>query len=515
MSKILKKETAEEIEINAIAKKISETNKKILKSLPQPQPQQQGPKIMARPGQPNIMQFCTKNNNKTPILEPLKEDPKMNTEIDEESKKGRFGWTELDKQYVPYIFRYGTIKYLSVRIVEKKILTRLLQLLPPEVKSCTSISSYYLTEPEAKLLNEINIFHTNKNEFGKEKFTTKDLLVSLEDVQEFFNFLELCHKKVVLKKSTSSDRCGFLRIDGESVVPFTIRNNLKFVPLFYFEGETADLKLTSQEIAGWDLAYIKFCCKVQKIRNELFDKETCKIVNLEEIKSHFSEETTYEDYWPAKGGIEPLPVKNARSKTFQSQTWTHKPALQLTKQQAATLVIKQQNKINQPSSAPQQTQPFQQVPTIQTNRPNKPFPGKLEQIMEFPVEPNPGQEPYKMQKVLIHQKLVSCINVKPNDYTRLMVTFPDILDNFCPQATVDSCRNVVQDVLKLTMYKGNLLQGQVLFKQGKCAMFDPVPLVEVNDLISHVPTIVSMFPPKLVTPAPAIAAPPSKRVRVG
>lgn len=52
------------------------------------------------------------------------------------------------------------------------------------------------------------------------------------------------------------------RINGESVVPYTVKEGTKYVPLFYFEGETDHLKLKSETVNGWDLAYLKFCCKV-------------------------------------------------------------------------------------------------------------------------------------------------------------------------------------------------------------------------------------------------------------
>merc|ERR1711963_678997 len=107
-------------------------------------------------------------------------------------------------------------------------------------------------------------------------------------------FLDLCHKKLVLKKSNASDRCGFFRINGESVVPYTVKEGTKYVPLFYFEGETEHLKLKSEVVDGWDLAYLKFCCKVQGIRNELFANDVCKVVALEEIKGHFPSGTTFE-----------------------------------------------------------------------------------------------------------------------------------------------------------------------------------------------------------------------------
>ena len=127
------------------------------------------------------------------------------------------------------------------------------------------------------------------------------------------------------------------RINGESVVPYTVKEGTKYVPLFYFEGETEHLKLKSEVVDGWvgiivaalprdvepkpcdasqlvmliyhlmlvisaiqsnysyaanissslhplnnhflrwDLAYLKFCCKVQGIRNELFANDVCKV----------------------------------------------------------------------------------------------------------------------------------------------------------------------------------------------------------------------------------------------
>ena len=241
--------------------------------------------------------------------------------VDEESKKGRFGWFDIETVFLPMIFRYGTEKFTSVRMVERKLLNRFLQVLPPEVNNCTCIRSYYITDAESKLLNEINLKHTDCA-FGKEAFTSKDLVVRLKDAKEFYKFLDLCHKKLVLKKSNASDRCGFFRINGESVVPYTMKEGIKYVPLFYFEGETEHLKLKSEKVDGWDLAYLKFCCKVQGIRNELFANDVCKVVALDEIKSHFPGGTTFEDYWPAKGSIEPVQSRHG----VCAGNWTQKPA---------------------------------------------------------------------------------------------------------------------------------------------------------------------------------------------
>ena len=134
------------------------------------------------------------------------------------------------------------------------------------------------------VLNPTKVIQNPTNDRNRKiSFLRKILKIVLSD----FRFLDLCYKKLVLKKSNASDKCGFFRINRESVVPYTVKDTIKYVPLFYFEGETDHLKLKSDKVDGWDLAYLKFCCKVQGIRNELFAADTCRVVALDEIKGHF------------------------------------------------------------------------------------------------------------------------------------------------------------------------------------------------------------------------------------
>jgi len=466
--------------------------------------------------------------------------------VDEESKKGRFGWFDIEKVFLPLIFRYGTDKYTSVRMVERKLLNRFLQVLPAEVNNCTCIRSYYITDSESKLLNEINLKHTDCS-FGKEAFTSKDLVVRLKDAKEFHKFLDLCHKKLVLKKSNASDRCGFFRINGESVVPYTVKEGTKYVPLFYFEGETEHLKLKSEVVDGWDLAYLKFCCKVQGIRNELFANDVCKVVALDEIKGHFPSGTTFEDYWPAKGSIEPVQSRHGVS----AGNWTQKPtgqpkggaghnnvvnnaalnALnmnpafrngqnpQLTAQQIQQLGLQgfNQSQMNNPQfqqllrtgllgggtgaaqNLPQNMAALMrpQVPSANraqtsSTQPNKSFPGKLTQIKEFPIEKS-NQQPYKLQKALIDQKIVPCINVRPFVFHDLMMSLPDFVKHFFPDLPLEKSREMLQEILKVVLYKGNTGHQEVLRTEGKCGVYDPVPLVLVKDIMTYMPQMKYMF----------------------
>jgi len=559
----VKEERADEAEINDLAKKIAEANRqKVAQTQQLTQQFLNGPVALARPGQPGIQQyFSNMSNGNTPGTAvpngKAAETPGKTSEvngkagadkpIDEESKKGRFGWFEIEKTYLPLIFRYETDKYTSVRMVERKLLNRFLQVLPAEVNNCTCIRSYYITDSESKLLNEINLKHTDCS-FGKEAFTSKDLVVRLKDAKEFHKFLDLCHKKLVLKKSNASDRCGFFRINGESVVPYTVKEGTKYVPLFYFEGETEHLKLKSEVVDGWDLAYLKFCCKVQGIRNELFANDVCKVVALDEIKGHFPSGTTFEDYWPAKGSIEPVQSRHGVS----AGNWTQKPAgqpkgvagahnnvvnnaalnalnmnpayrslqnQQLTAQQLQQLSLQGLNpsQMNNPQfqqllragllgagGTGQQNLPQNMAalmrPQGQSNRAqaapaaqlNKSFPGKLTQIKEFPIEKS-NQQPYKLQKALIDQKIVPCINVRPYVFHDLMMSLPDFVKHFFPDLPLEKSREMLQEILKVVLYKGNSGHQEVLRTEGKCGVYDPVPLVLVKDIMTYMPQMKYMF----------------------
>ncbi|XP_023317781.1 uncharacterized protein LOC106650750 isoform X1 [Trichogramma pretiosum] len=224
---------------------------------------------------------------------------------DDESQKGRFGWTTFHDCHIPYIYR-GKEKYCPVRILEVQVLNKYISHLSSDIFGCQCVNSYMITEAESRLLNEINNRHC-ENKFGRDQFTTEDCIVRLVDAREFYIYLDICYTKLnsgsthsIMTSQKLPEKCGFIRINKESVVPYTVKDNLKYVPLFYFEGETENLKLKAEKLEGWDLVYLKFCCKVQGIRNELFSSETCSVISLNDIRSYFPPGTGFEDYWPNK-----------------------------------------------------------------------------------------------------------------------------------------------------------------------------------------------------------------------
>ncbi len=106
-----------------------------------------------------------------------------------------FFWTIIDEKKfpnlsLPYILKKNGIKYLSVRIIERTILSKYENNYSDEVKEFGSLNSELCTHSDVVLLNEINDEHVNKD-YGNEPFTFKDTLVQLDDFLKFYEILSI------------------------------------------------------------------------------------------------------------------------------------------------------------------------------------------------------------------------------------------------------------------------------------------------------------------------------------
>ncbi|CAK1581294.1 unnamed protein product [Parnassius mnemosyne] len=615
----VKTERPDEAEIRELAAKMVEANKaKALAASAAAARPPPGAMMGAAPpgagGQMGILNFLTRKPGANNEQQRPAPDEKKTPAPDEASWKGHFGWDMLGKCHIPYIYRSGE-KYVAVRMVEIKLLNKYLNYLHADIYSCTCIRSYYITEIEARLLNEINNRHCD-GQFGREPFTQKDLVVRLSDAYEFYNFLDVCYNKLLRGTTNNKDKCGFIRINKESVVPYTVRDNQKFVPLFYFEGETDNLKLKADQLKGWDLSYLKFCCKVQGIRNELFASETCSVISLTDIKSYFPPGTEFEEYWPNKV-VESQLLISAKGSASGAGQWTRAPPApppgagagagggagalaagagvgaaagvvvgggargrrpaatrhsaaaaalqlphagisaaavqalangwslpgQLTQAQtqqvlrlaqaqvaaqaqaaarysnaaiaAAAAALPQhrsqhQRNVQFPNSAitmamGQQPPPPLVRSTANTTTMNVPpqVTGTMnghstshsvdtrKRLTPIPdINITGSHTPYKVQKALVENTMVPCINAKPYQYTELLMTLPDLASHFFPRVSLATCRAML-DALGLTLYRPNSTQLQVLRNSGKCksaaAGENGLALVQIRDVMQRMP----------------------------
>lgn len=188
---------------------------------------------------------------------------------------------------------------MCVKIVETRVYRKYESWLHKDIYCCAKIKCWRMSQVEIKLFNEINFVHSD-GQFSKQPFNDSDIIIKLEDATSFYDFIMECCNKLLNKPSTMTSPCGFIRINRESVVPYTLVGDKKYMPLFYFEGEIDNIKSDTIQITGWELSYLKFCCKVQGIRSELYDFEYISVICLDEIKKYFPANTEFEDFWPTK-----------------------------------------------------------------------------------------------------------------------------------------------------------------------------------------------------------------------
>ncbi|RWS15741.1 hypothetical protein B4U79_14037 [Dinothrombium tinctorium] len=185
--------------------------------------------------------------------------------IDISSIKGIFGWDQVNDIPLPVILREDE-RLVPVRIVETKVIGNFSNSLPWTVFSCINIRSYYVTENEAKLLNDINSLHCDYY-YGMEPFTAKDVVVCLPDVITLYNFLETSRDifRHGLGKS-SIDWLGFVNISGSHIVPYICKcvnsssGARKYVPMSLIQHRVLLVKVEKTEMSEWDASYLRMLC---------------------------------------------------------------------------------------------------------------------------------------------------------------------------------------------------------------------------------------------------------------
>ena len=118
---------------------------------------------------------------------------------------------------------------------------------------------------------------------------------------------------------------------------------------------------------------------------------------------------------------------------------------------------------------------------------------------------------------------------RPYVFHDLMMSLPDFVKHFFPDLPLEKSREMLQEILKVNiigtfgkqivqfcsitsdkcwiefsmqlkllwfqvvLYKGNTGHQEVLRTEGKCGVYDPVPLVLVKDIMTYMPQMKYMF----------------------
>ncbi|XP_013065562.2 uncharacterized protein LOC106054299 isoform X1 [Biomphalaria glabrata] len=220
--------------------------------------------------------------------------------IDSESVKGIFGWATVDGTCIPTILRRQK-KFVSVRIVERKLLSKYPNTFPDELGKKDPLVSYFITAAEAKLLNEINVTHCDY-EYGHNPFTVKDLIVDLEEFEEFFKIVKKTFPAEVLAKiggelslsaaaplgkTDLSQCCGWMQINN-TVSPYILRTEngkqVKLVPLsviVYAAGLLTNSSVDGLLPTPQECSFLNEACKTAGFEFE-FGKNT-RLISINEV----------------------------------------------------------------------------------------------------------------------------------------------------------------------------------------------------------------------------------------
>src|SRR6218665_817296 len=128
-----------------------------------------------------------------------------------------FGWTTLDGIEIPFVQRSDGQTFFPVRIAERKFLSQFANISHFDFRN--PLLSHYMYETEALALTSSG--------YG-EVFTTRDLLVNLE---EFRRFYEQVKEKFIQdsSKKASADG-GWVQINN-TVVPYIVKDDSVMIPL--------------------------------------------------------------------------------------------------------------------------------------------------------------------------------------------------------------------------------------------------------------------------------------------
>ena len=218
--------------------------------------------------------------------------------FDIESQQGKFIWMKIYKEYLPCIFRNNE-RFCSITMLEVDIIKKYFSRLNPCLFEFKRIPSNRLTFNEIKLLTEINKNHC-KRRYGSNYCDGDDAIIKLEDAIEFMKFLNFCKEKIDHPVITRNAPCGFIRLNRQFIISYTVKNGQKYIPLFLIPNGNyifRNTKFLSHD--DWAICYLRFCCNIQGIEDEMFEnRNSTEAIDWLTLELFLSEGTSIEYLWP-------------------------------------------------------------------------------------------------------------------------------------------------------------------------------------------------------------------------
>ncbi|KAF7285899.1 hypothetical protein GWI33_009373 [Rhynchophorus ferrugineus] len=194
-----------------------------------------------------------------------------------------YGWINVESYNIPYIIVDDI--YVSVRILNDKVLSRV-KGFSFEVYNLFYLQCSIMSKVEVDLFNMINIAHGES--FGSSFLEGCEYKMQLFEFFRMYYFLKFCEYILYnpikqMHKELSKKICGFLQITAKYHVPFIVRDNESYTPLFYFEGDFSFLGDKIIVCTNWEMAYFKLLFKLQKLKIEFGKYDLCQMVKVDDL----------------------------------------------------------------------------------------------------------------------------------------------------------------------------------------------------------------------------------------
>jgi hypothetical protein len=363
------------------------------------------------------------------------------------SREGKFGWFAMGNEHFPYIFRTTENtpeQYVSVRMVETKLLAPMLRQLPAEVITRHPVSSYRMTVSESKLLNDINSFHSGCF-FGTEPFTEADVVLKVTDAEAFFAFLNdnMCQAgqpnhhsyfppSVPSPIVTSGPNFGCSNLAAPSASNSAHSATCSPHPV----PPPPPIVVSGPNFGSSKMSAPSASPSVPSTKASA----TCSPHPMPPPRSVVVSGPSF--------GSSKLPAPSSSSSSVPSikasaTTVSSAPSDKASTVSTAAVKVSTEEKPAARAAAPRAAPP-------------KPFPIRLNPLPEPSADEGLTGPPYRLLQVFVRQIRMTCINARAHDFktSEVMMTFPDFARCLCQGLTTEGVIQMLQTEIPIPLYQG-------------------------------------------------------------
>lgn len=189
------------------------------------------------------------------------------------------------------------VKYVSKVTSQNNLLTKYFQKLHPKICKCADIiESYSMTETEERIFRRLNSKYLVPN--VPQAHRECRFIIKYEEFKKYYTYIISCFYKLTSQDNLLTEKFGLIRVNIDSVLPYYVQDNVKYVPFVYFENKLKELEPLTIVMEKWTYVYIKFCYLVHGIKYDFSNIKSFSMISIDLVKNHLRPNIEIQEYWP-------------------------------------------------------------------------------------------------------------------------------------------------------------------------------------------------------------------------